>query len=322
MSTRLPTKPAPEHPIQVVARRTGLSVDVIRAWEKRYAVVTPRRSATGRRVYSDVDLARLRLLAQATLTGRTIGQVAGLSTAELTELVRAEGAAAEAPRDAATAGPPAAAAPPLVTEYLQGSLHALERFDVAAFDALLRRAVVALSAETFLDCLVVPLWSEVTERVARRALGPSHEHLALATLRRALDRVTEAATSPLAPPDLIVATPSGQPQELGALLAAATASVEGWRVIYLGPGLPAEAIAETTARVHARAVALSLGASASDRVIPRELRQLRELIPAHVPILVEGAAVTAHRGILREIGAVVAPDGAALRERLRAMGAR
>ncbi len=79
--TRSPSPAAPAshgHPIPVVARRTGLSADVIRAWEKRYAVVTPARTAAGRRLYSDADVERLALVARATLTGRTVGQVAAL----------------------------------------------------------------------------------------------------------------------------------------------------------------------------------------------------------------------------------------------------
>jgi DNA-binding transcriptional MerR regulator len=62
------------HPIQVVARRTGLSPDVLRVWEKRYQAVEPGRTKTGRRLYSDDDIERLRLLREATSRGRRIGE--------------------------------------------------------------------------------------------------------------------------------------------------------------------------------------------------------------------------------------------------------
>jgi MerR family transcriptional regulator, light-induced transcriptional regulator len=62
MPMRTSALPAILHPIQVVTRRTGVSADVLRVWEKRYAVVTPIRSASGRRLYSDADIERLRLL--------------------------------------------------------------------------------------------------------------------------------------------------------------------------------------------------------------------------------------------------------------------
>src|SRR5579862_6510920 len=86
---RSPAKPVPHrHPMRVVTRRTGLSADLLRAWERRYDVVTPTRSDGGRRLYSDPDIERLRLLYRATLAGRGIGQVAELSTTALAALVR------------------------------------------------------------------------------------------------------------------------------------------------------------------------------------------------------------------------------------------
>jgi MerR family transcriptional regulator, light-induced transcriptional regulator len=83
----------PRHPMRVVTRRTGLSADLLRAWERRYEVVTPARSESGRRLYSDADIERLRLLYRATLAGRTIGQVAELPTDALAALVRRDAAA-------------------------------------------------------------------------------------------------------------------------------------------------------------------------------------------------------------------------------------
>ena len=59
----------PRHPIRVVARRTGLTPAVLRAWERRYKVVEPSRSEGGQRLYSDLDVRRLAVIAQA-LEGR------------------------------------------------------------------------------------------------------------------------------------------------------------------------------------------------------------------------------------------------------------
>ena len=87
------------HPIQIVVRRTGLTADVLRAWERRYTAVEPARSSSGRRLYTDDDIERLRLLKRATDAGRSIGQVATLATDALTAMVRDDEAQeAEAPR--------------------------------------------------------------------------------------------------------------------------------------------------------------------------------------------------------------------------------
>ena len=68
----------PRHLIQVVNRRTGLSSDVIRVWEKRYQAVVSHRNDTNRRLYSDKDIDKLTLLKRAIAAGRRIGDVASL----------------------------------------------------------------------------------------------------------------------------------------------------------------------------------------------------------------------------------------------------
>ncbi len=77
----------PRHPIRVVSERTGLSPDVLRAWERRYGVVAPERSDGGQRLYSDADIDRVALLVKATRAGRALGQTAALPVEELRQLV-------------------------------------------------------------------------------------------------------------------------------------------------------------------------------------------------------------------------------------------
>lgn len=318
MPRRTPaTESAAVHPIQVVTRRTGLSADVIRTWEKRYAVVSPVRTPTGRRLYSDADIERLRLLGRATLAGYSIRRAAALPPATLAAVARDGAASTDGPVERAVDGPTASA--PEVVDHLDACFGAIERFDGMSLDVMLRRATVALSADAFLDALVRPLDARIATRLLDGTLRAPHQQLAHVVLRRVLEHVTATATSPAASPDLVVTTPTGQAQELGALVTAAAAAAEGWRVTYVGPALRAEDTVDAVALVDARAVALSLGTVAGDRLVPRELRRLRTLLPADVAILVEGAAADAHRAVLGEIGASVLRDTATVRAQLRAL---
>src|SRR5687768_11395483 len=79
--------PTARHPIAVVSERTGLSQDILRVWERRYGAVSPTRTESGERLYSDADVARLRLLDAAVAAGRRISRVATLSTTELEALI-------------------------------------------------------------------------------------------------------------------------------------------------------------------------------------------------------------------------------------------
>jgi DNA-binding transcriptional MerR regulator/methylmalonyl-CoA mutase cobalamin-binding subunit len=308
--------------MRVVTRRTGLSADVLRAWERRHAVVEPSRSESGHRLYSDADIERLRLLYQATAAGRGIGQVAALPPKALAALVRQDASAdteAESRvtrRHTHTLSPPA---PPShsASEYLDGCLLAIKHLDATALAATLGRAAIVLHATEFLDALVVPLIKRIGTGWRQGTLPPVHGHLARVVLRRWLYSAIAEASSPVARPNVVVATPLGEVYEFEALLAALSAAVEGWRVTYLGTNLPAEHIAEAATLTRARAVALSIEHPAVDPPLGDEFRRLRRALPETVALVVAGAASSTWATSLDEVGAIRSESLADLRSHLR-----
>jgi len=178
---------------------------------------------------------------------------------------------------------------------------------------------VALSADDFLDAIVVPLLEYLRVQRLDGSLRRPHAHLARAVLRRVLDHVVATATAPLASRDLVVASLAGHAQELDALVVAAAAAADGWRVTYVGPGVPVDDITEMLEQVGAGVLALTVPAGAGDRTVPRELRRLRALLSAPVNILVIGPSADAHRAVLGETGATPLVGLAMLRKRLRAL---
>jgi len=304
--------------MRVVTRRTGLSADLLRTWERRYEVVTPSRSDGGRRLYSDDDIERLRLLYKATLSGRSIGQVAELSTKALASLVRQDAEAdTRAELEIGKAQELELSRVASTADDLADCVRAVERLDALTLDAMLRRAAVALPAAAILDGIVAGLLERVGTRWREGTLRPVHGHLAFPVVRRVLDRMIENAISPLSTPNLVVATPAGQAHEFGALLAVATAAAEGWRVTDLGADLPAEDIAEAAAATRARAVALSIVFPTGDPAVGDELRRLRAALPRDVAVVVGGAAASAYGSVLDEIGAIRLNDLEAFRAHLR-----
>jgi len=78
-----PNNQPAQYLISTVAKRSGVKSDLVRAWERRYKAVTPARTEGGHRVYTDLDIARLKLLNQATNNGHSISRIAQLSLDEL-----------------------------------------------------------------------------------------------------------------------------------------------------------------------------------------------------------------------------------------------
>lgn len=305
----------PRHPIQVVARRTGLTADVIRAWERRHGAVAPRRSPTSRRLYSDTEVERLLLLRRATMLGRRIGDVAKLASTDLAGLVEADEAASTStpqPRRQT-------AEDPLAQGHLGACLDAVRALDAARLESILSSAALVLSSTVLIEQVVVPLMRSVGDGWREGSIRVSQEHLAtvlvrslLSTLRATLGRSNQG-------PDVVVTTPTGQLHELGALVAAVTAASAGWRVTYLGPSLPADEIAAAAAQRKARAVALSIVHPPDDPRLEDELRELRRRLPKETVLLVGGAAAPAYARVLREAGALRVDDMPALRSELEAL---
>jgi DNA-binding transcriptional MerR regulator/methylmalonyl-CoA mutase cobalamin-binding subunit len=288
------------HSIRLATRRSGLTPDVLRAWEKRYGVVEPGRSPGGHRLYSDADIDRLRLVKAAVNAGARIGNVASLPLESLADLVAADRPPA--------AGSSEADAETFVTE----ALAAAESVDSTRLRIVLARAVATLSPERFLDEVAVRFLHRVGHRWADGKLTPGHEHLASQVLRQTAVDMLDALQPDGEAPRVVSAAPAGQRHHLGALLAAVSAAVEGWHATYLGGDLPAVHLGEMVNSVRADAVALSITSPADDS--DTELRELRRVVGRAIPIVVGGQDARSLNETLREIGADHVDDLAALRQ--------
>jgi len=286
--------------INAVVRRTGLSVHVIRIWEKRYGAVEPTRTATNRRLYSNEQVERLMLLREITQTGQSIGYVAKLPTDQLKKLV-----ATTFPTEAAAKPRPTATTP---TSFLETCLEAVKALDARALEQGLKHAETALGAQGMLQRVAAPLAQTIGSLWRDGTITAAHEHFASSALRTYLAQAARPFASGANEPVLIVATPAGQLHELGALLVGALAANLGWHVTYLGASLPAPEIAGAVLQNRARAVALSLVYPEDDPRMEGELTRLRELLPPDVKLVVGGRATGAYRATLAKIGAQQAKD--------------
>jgi methanogenic corrinoid protein MtbC1 len=307
--------PRPSHPIQVAARRSGLSADVIRVWERRYGAVDPERTSTNRRLYTDEDIEKLLLLGRVTKAGRRIGDVAALTLEQLRSMVSEDRSAA------ARVGTSSVGKTDSGTEHrhLARCLDALQALDAEGLEAALADASIALPGPALVERLLGPFMKTVGDQWQTGEMRVAHEHVATAIVRSFLGAARNtAAPSPTAP-ELIVATPAGQSHELGALSVSIAASADGWRVTYLGADLPAEDVAAVARTKNAKAVALSIVYPADDPRLRGELRKLRARLDGETALIVGGPSAGAYLDVLEEIGAIVVPNIETLRSELQSV---
>lgn len=306
----------PRHSIGVAARRTGLKPDLIRAWERRYEAVTPQRSDTRRRRYSDTQIRRLRLLRQAVEGSRNIGDIAHLPDSELEELIAGDAAAAIQPTAATGSGSPADDEEAVIEAILGACTDAVRRLDARALELELERASVALSRTHLLDRLLKPLMDRIGILWQGGSLRPVHEHLASSVVRSFVGGLRGAYESPAGAPRLVLTTPTGQRHELGALMAASAAAAEGWDVLYLGPDLPAEEMAAGVAESGARVMGVSITYPPDDPGLGAELERLRRLLPDGVHLVVGGRCAGFYREAVENADGQLIDDLGAFRLRL------
>jgi MerR family transcriptional regulator, light-induced transcriptional regulator len=288
-----------DHPIGVAAERTGLTPEVLRVWERRYRAVEPIRTEGGQRLYSDADLERLRLLSLATSAGRSISRVAGLPVAELAQLVRDdEDARRRRGAQEATHQSPGG---PVLGEIAEAEARA-RALDGMGLERVLRRSAALHGVPSFLEMVATPLVLQVGQEADAGQLVPGAERLVTVTVRRVLEGIMPALVVASDAPNLLVATPAGDRHEIEAVIAAAVAATEGWRVTYLGPGVPATDIAAAAASTSARAVSVTVPRVDGGDHLLREVRALRGRLPARVPLLVSGAGAHALPAELRGPG--------------------
>lgn len=289
---------APKHPIQVVSRRTGLTTDVIRAWERRYNAVSPKRAANSRRLYSDLDVEKLSLLHRATSAGRRIGDIANQSLEELYSLVETDEFAAAQARKIPAERPNTGS----VMEHFEECLDAVTRMDPSGLKLCLKKAADILGIPFLLEDLLRPLIAYIRDECRRGTMRLSQERMATSIVRSYLCTLA-ASDNNENEFKVIVTTPIGQHYDLIALRMAVAANSYGWNAIYLGTELPAEEIAYAAGKTSARAVTLGLARPADDPHLPNVLRQINQQLENDTALIVCGAAVSGYTEVIEEINA-------------------
>lgn len=276
------------HPIRVAAARAGLTPATLRAWERRYGVMEPARSESGRRLYSAAQVRRLTLLREVVERGHLISEVVGKAEGELRSLLE-QGPGLESSSE--TGGSPAAA------EHLAEARAAVRLLDPDRLGRALRAASLDLGVVGALVHVLEPLLIWVGEAWRHGGEGVATEHVASVSVRRFLDWLLGSFGGVGDEPVFAVATPPGERHEFGALMAGAVAVSVGYRVAYLGPDLPMEEIARAVVNVGAGTVGISTVLPRERGAMRREAELLRDLLPASRRVVWGGTAARAVAGV-------------------------
>jgi DNA-binding transcriptional MerR regulator/methylmalonyl-CoA mutase cobalamin-binding subunit len=302
------------YPIRAVSKLTGISIDTLRAWERRYRVVTPRRDGRGR-LYTEADVQRLRLLNAAVQKGHAIGRLAALSDEELQGLIASPVTVA----DAGAMNANRLDEPSLLPHSV---MTAIERWDYAAAERALASLAAVLAPRELVHRVALPLMRQVGEAWHEGRLSVAQEHMTSALLHNLVGALVPLyrRTSPAS--RLLFATPSGEHHEFGILLSAMLAAGGGLGIVYLGANLPAEEIVAGAQRTAPQAAVLGfIGANGAEAGL-KGLQEVAQKLPSRIELWVGGTQGEALVTELKKTRALLIEDFEMLEQHLVRLGAR
>ena len=257
-----------------LSRRLGVSDHVLRAWERRYGLLQPVRSAGGFRLYSAADESRVRRM-QAHLAR-------GLSAAEAARAALDEESEPRAVRYTETVEQRGGLADAAVVLAL-----ALDEMDEPAAQGVLDRLLADFTVETVLREVVLPYLHELGERWERGEVSVTEEHFASNLLRGRLANLARGwgqGHGPLA----VLACPPGELHDLPLLAFGIVLHRNGWRVSYVGANTPLEDIARTAAELRPDLVVLAAVIPERFEGLDAQLSRLSRI----APLALAGAGAT------------------------------
>lgn len=232
-----------------LSRRTGVTPELLRMWERRYGLVDPRRTEGGFRLYSPADEERVRRMQK--------GIADGLPASLAAQLI---GTGPERGDQVALGGSPA--------EIVRELTIALDRFDEAAANAALDRTLAVFALRTTLDAIVLPYLQDLGARWEHGKISIAQEHFATSILRgRLLGLARGWGTG--AGPRALLACPPGELHDLGLICFGLMLREHGWRIVLLGPNTPIATIREAADALAPQIVVISaMAADALSVVLP------------------------------------------------------
>jgi DNA-binding transcriptional MerR regulator len=234
-----------------LSRRSGVSPELLRAWERRYDLLRPTRSAGGTRLYAPADLDRVRAMQRHLADGLAAAEAAALASR--------------------SAGPaPSASALDDLHRELEIALLA---FDEPRAQAIIDSLLAAATLDTVLSKVLVPYLHDLGEGWERGEVSIAQEHFASSVLRGRLLGLARGWDRGLGPRVLLACAP-GEQHDLGLICFGLVLRERGWRIGYLGADTPIDSVASAALAFAPGFVVLSAVTAERFRAIADELREL------------------------------------------------
>lgn len=271
------------YPIRTISELTGVPTTTLRAWERRYGLLKPSRTAKGHRLYSGEDIDLIKEVVKLLKSNHTISEaIRIIKNPEL-------GAVASSDTDGHW------------VVYQQRMLKSIENFNEQNLDTTYNEALSIYPIDMVTEQVIIPVLTILGERWDERESGIAEEHFFSAFLRNKLGARLHHESHRSRGNKILVACLPGEYHELGLLLFCIAAISHGYQILYLGTNLPPSQLSKVVERTDVSAVLLS-GTSVGVWQDDLEV-ELRKCIKSmKIPLMFGGELSDAHRKKLESLG--------------------
>ena len=284
------------YPMRTVAAITGVNPVTLRAWERRYGLIKPARTAKGHRLYSHRDIELVNRVVRLLDRGISISQVSSSLRADIAKPAKTQ----QQSRD------------PWIT-YRERATDAVLCFDENHLDKLYNQALALYPIDIVTERLLIPVLITLGERWVNTEGSIAEEHFFGAFMRNKLGARFHHRHRHTTGKKLLVCCLPGEHHELGAMLFTLAANDHGFRLIYLGPDMPLHELALTARRAGCDGIMLSGSITPSEALLTVDLPGLVQ--DADCPVFLGGQSSVRCSADIERAGAI--PVGTDIRTSMK-----
>lgn len=205
---------------------SGIKAHTLRIWEQRYGILTPSRTETNIRTYTDEELKRvLNIALLQDKGGFKISAIANMSEAEMaSHILHLSESQFDFP------------------EQIQALTLAMLDLDEAKFQLLTKNMIHAHGFESYMLHVIYPFMRRLGGLWLSGSVGPAQEHFISHLIRQKLIANIDSQDLSLKPDSkkFLLYLPEGELHEIGLLFANYVFRARKHSVVYLGQSLPYE----------------------------------------------------------------------------------
>lgn len=274
------------YPIRAISELTGVPTTTLRAWERRYGLLTPERTAKGHRLYSGEDIDLVKEIVKLLKSNHTISEATRIvRNPELKTISSAEVEGHWA-------------------VYQRRMLKSIENFNEQNLDTTYNEALSIYPVDMVTQEVILPVLSTLGERWQDREAGIAEEHFFSAFLRNKLGARLHHESHRSRGSKILVSCLPGEFHELGILLFCIAAIGHGYQILYLGNNMPPSQLLKVVERTDVSAILLS-GTRADiwqDEVETELKKNIRSM---KIPVMFGGEISDVYKEKLESLGAYV-----------------